>query len=71
MLNVNPETVVSELEGSKAILEKWIKTFNEGLPVIDQPGSEQQLELLVREFCGELRVVAGKCGNLSEVVLGE
>lgn len=71
MLNVSPDTVVDELESTKKLLEKWIKTFNEGLPVLDKPGDEEQLEMLLREFCGELRVCAGKCGNLAEVVLGD
>lgn len=71
MLNVNPDTVIEELQSAKKLLEKWISNFEQGLPVIDTPGSEEQLELLVRECCGELRVVAGKCGNLSEILLGD
>lgn len=71
MLNVNPDTVVEELESAKKLLDKWITKFNSGLPAIDEPGSDQALELLLREFCGELRIVAGKCGNMADVVLGE
>lgn len=71
MLNVSSDTVISELESAKKLLEKWISTFEQGLPVVDAPGSEEQLELLLRECCGELKVVAGKCGNLSEILLGD
>ena len=71
MLNVSSDTVVAELEGATALLQKWIDTFKAGLPHIDEPGSEEQLELLMRECCGELKVVAGKCANLSDVLLGD
>lgn len=71
MLTVNPDTIVEELESTKKLLDKWILKLNEGLPVIDQPGGEEQLELLMREFCGELRICAGKCANLSEVLLND
>jgi hypothetical protein len=68
MLPVNPETITEELESAKKLIDKWILKMNEGLPVLDQPGNEDQLELLMREFCGELRIVAGKCANLAEVL---
>lgn len=71
MLTVSPDTVVEELESTKKLLDKWILKFNEGLPVVDQVGSEEQLELFIREFCGELRICAGKCGNLAEVLLND
>lgn len=71
MLNVSPDTVLAELESAKVLLEKWLARFDGQLPVVDQPGSEEELEKVLREFCGEMRVVAGKVGNLSDVMLGE
>lgn len=71
MLTVNPETIHDELTGARKIIEKWLETLDRGLPVIDEPGSEERLELLMREFCGELRVCAGKCANLAEVLSGD
>lgn len=72
MLNVHPQTVVDELGSTKKLLEKWLARFeNNEIPVVDQPGSEEQLELFVREFCGEMRVCAGKCANLAEILLGD
>lgn len=71
MLTVHPDTVVEELESTKKLIDKWLVQFNKGLPQLDQPGSDEQLELLIREFCGELRICAGKCGNLAEVLLGD
>jgi len=70
-LPVSPDLISSELESAKKILEKWIEKVNSGLPVIDEPGDDQQLDLLIRELCGELRVCAGKCGNLAEILLGD
>lgn len=71
MLTVNPDTIVEELEGTQKLIQKWINRLNSGLPAIDQPGAEEELELLMREFCGELRICAGKCANLSEVLLND
>ena len=71
MLPVGPDLISSELDSAKKILEKWIERVNAGMPVIDQPGNDHQLELFVQELCGELRIVAGKCGNLAEVLLGD
>ena len=71
MLTVNPEVIHDELLGAKKIIDKWLAKLDEGLPLLDEPGSEEQLELLMREFCGELRVCAGKCGNLAEVLSGD
>lgn len=71
MLTVNPDTIVEELESTKKLIDKWIVKMNEGLPVLDKPGAEEQLELLMREFCGELRICAGKCANLADVLLGD
>lgn len=71
MLPVSPDLISEELESAKKTLEKWLEKVNAGLPVVDQPGDEHQLDLFVRELCGELRIVAGKCGNLAEVLLGD
>ena len=71
MLPVGPELIVAELESAKKILDKWIEKLGEGLPVIDKPGEDHQLDEVVHELCGELRIVAGKCGNLAEVLLGD
>jgi hypothetical protein len=69
MLNVSLDTVHDELESSKKIIDIWLERLSRGLPVIDVPGSETQLDQLIRELCSDLRVVAGKCGNLSEILL--
>lgn len=71
MLTVNPATITEELQAARKILDKWVERMNAGLPTIDHPGSEEQLELLMREFCGELKICAGKCATLSEVLLGD
>ena len=70
-LSINPETIHDELSGAKKILDKWLAKLDEGLPVVDEPGSEEQLEAMMREFVGELRVCAGKCANVAEVLAGD
>jgi vacuolar-type H+-ATPase subunit E/Vma4 len=71
MLTVNPETIHDELTGAKKIIEKWLAKLDEGLPAVDQPGDEEALDMLMREFVGELRVCAGKCANVAEVLSGD
>lgn len=71
MLPVNAETIHDELSGAKKILEKWLAQLDKGLPVVDEPGSEEQLGLLIHEMCGELRVCAGKCATLADVLLAD
>lgn len=70
-LAINPETIHDELTGAKKIIEKWLAQLDSGLPSVDEPGSEEQLESLMREFVGELRVCAGKCANVAEVLSGD
>lgn len=67
-LAINPDTLHDELTGAKKIIEKWLAVLDKGLPVVDQPGDEEQLEMLIREFCGEMRVCAGKTANVAEIL---
>lgn len=70
-LPVEPETIVEEMKSARAILDKWIKSVEEGVPVIDIPtGSPEQLEDFVRALCGELLIVTAKCESLSNVLSG-
>lgn len=70
MLAVSADLIHDELVSARQILDKWSQRVDAGLPVVDAPGSVEQLDLLVREMAGELRVCAGKCGNLAEILLG-
>lgn len=70
MLNLQKETFIAEMNSSIGLLKKWVSYFEQGLPVLDVPGSEEQLELLMRECCGELKVVAGKVAILADVLQG-
>lgn len=67
-LPINPETLHGELESAKAILEKWVDRVGKGLPAIDVPGSEADLEGLLKEMCGELVLIASKCESVSEIL---
>ncbi len=70
MLNINPATIIDELNSTQKLVQKWV-TKLENIPVVDEPGSEEQLELFIREFAGEMRVCASKCGTLAEILLGD
>jgi hypothetical protein len=72
MLSVSKEVVLKELETAKAYLAKWEQRLEEGIPEIDFPAtgnSSNALEDFLRELCGELRVVSGKCDTLAEVLM--
>lgn len=71
LLNLSPELAVEEMLSAKKILDKWSPVFENQLPGIHIPGSEEQLEATLREFCGEMRVVASKTATLAEVLLGD
>ncbi len=72
MLPVSREVLLKELETAGQYIEKWRTRVEEGLPGIDVPATgdaEQGLETFLREMCGELQIVSGKCTTLSEVLL--
>lgn len=71
MLAINPETIHDELTSAKKIIDKWLTRLDAGLPLVDKPGGEEELEMLMREFCGELKVCALKTGGLAEVLSGD
>jgi hypothetical protein len=68
-LPINPETLSTELAALKATVEKWQKIIDtQGVPGIDTPGREDVLDEFLREFCGELRLVSGKCATIADVI---
>jgi vacuolar-type H+-ATPase subunit E/Vma4 len=71
MLPVTSEVIRSELEATKEILEKWLEKVNDGIPGMDVPAEDLSIEIWVRQFCGELNLIAGRCETLAGVLLGE
>lgn len=74
MLPISKEVLLDELEAAQRYLTKWIDKSKAGIPGYDLAatglsGPEESAELFIRELCSELRIVAGKCELLSEVVL--
>lgn len=70
-LPLSTELLLSELKSAEAILRKHIAALEaEGVPAVDQPGSEVMLEEFVGELSGELLLVAGKCENIARVLVG-
>lgn len=68
MLPIAPETVRDELGLAKKLIDKWAERF-ESLPGIDTPSANatEVLGRMLQEFCGELRVLSGKCDTLADV----
>lgn len=72
MLTISREVLLKELETAREYIDRQIARVTAGIPGIDLPASgdgDQHIEEFVRELCGELRIVSGKCDNLAEVVL--
>lgn len=70
-MRVAKELIVSEIQGSKIILEKWLQALEAGVPVEDIPGSQDAQEGFLENLCAELVVCAGKLENLASVVGGD
>ncbi len=68
MLSITREVLLDELDAAKAIIDRWHKTIEAGIPVIDMPAPEDRLELFVRQLCGELLLVSGKCQSIAEIL---
>lgn len=72
MMTISRDVLLKELETAREYVDKWINKVNEGIPGIDIPASgdsDSHIEEFVRELCGELRIVSGKCDNLAEVLI--
>lgn len=71
MLAASPEVIHNELETCVAILKKW-QGLAQQIPGVHVPVSgahgPQALENFLREFVGELQIVAGKCDTLADVL---
>jgi hypothetical protein len=61
--------LTDELKGAKVIIERWLHDFEtNGVPGEDQPLDEEQMEIFLRRFCGELVLCSHKCASLAEVL---
>lgn len=68
MLPLSSELLISELESTRAVLDKWITRVKEGIPMVDLPADEESFARFVRELCGELAICSRKCDSLSEIL---
>ena len=67
-LPVSPDVLHNELETARSILDKWTKLVDKGVPGVDTPANPEQLDRFLREMCGELQIVSGRCDTLVEVL---
>lgn len=69
-LPVHPDNVHTELEHVEKIVTKWRKKVGDGIVGIDIPAADadEKLDAFLREFTGELLLVAGKCQNLAVIL---
>lgn len=71
MLTLSREVMLEELRSAQVYIAKWAARLEQGIPGIDVPvtgTTEIYLDRFVREMCGELRIVSGKCDSLVEVL---
>lgn len=68
MLAISSRVLLTEVQTAKAILTKWEESIQTGVPAVDLPAPPDRLEDWLREFCGEVRVVAGKMDVLAEIL---
>ena len=67
-LPLSTTLILSEIESAMAILARWKQRIENGVPVIDLHAPDEALHDFLRELCGELVVVSGKCTTLTEVL---
>lgn len=71
MFAVSREVILNELRSARDYLDRWIGAVSSEIPGVDIPASgdvDVKQDSFVRELCGELRVVSGKCDTLAEVL---
>lgn len=67
---ISPEVLYDEILSAAKILEKWkARVGDEGIPSVDKPATPEQYDLFIRQLAGELLIVAGKCSNISSIIL--
>lgn len=58
MLRIRREKIVTDLQTIRNTADEWAGTFQGNLPALDRPGSQDDLQQTVREFCAELILMA-------------
>lgn len=71
MLPLSKEVIAAELTTAKAVLEKWIKALEEGIPVVDRDCDPVHLQEFISEFCGEMQLCATKCESIAEIFMNQ
>lgn len=61
------DTLHDEILSVKRLVDKWESYFKSTpLPVLDAPGTPEELEKIISAFRGEIRLVARKAEALAE-----
>lgn len=69
MIPLSTAVIKEEIDLAMRILTKWQNKINEGIPGVDIPAHEDQIEAWCREFGWEIHLVSKKLDNLAEVVI--
>lgn len=70
MLPLAPKIAIQEMEGIKTIIEKWLTNLNEGVPTLTFEARDEDFEMYMKQWIGELRLLAGKADNLADILSG-
>lgn len=62
---VGRDAVLVELDSALQILTRWKARFEEGVPSVDIPGSEDAFLRMLQLFYGELLLVSDKTKSLA------
>lgn len=68
MIGISKEVLLAELTNMKDILTKWEESVTNGIPGADVPAPIDRMDDFLRQLCGELSLVAGKCVTIVEIV---
>lgn len=70
MIPISPTIAIDEMVGIQKIVEKWIERVKEGIPTLNFEARDEDFELFMKQWVGELRILSGIGDNLADVLSG-
>lgn len=70
MLKTSPTVAMDEMIGIEKMIQHWIVRLKEGIPVLTFTARDEDLEMYMTQWVGDLRILAGKADNLADILSG-
>ena len=70
LIPMSPVIAINEMDNIKKIIDKWLERVNEGIPCVTFEAPDDQFDMFMKHWVGELRLLAGSADNLADVLSG-